>query len=1250
MTDTANPTAIKASLSVSRARLALLKANWSRWPAGSTKGGQFAPKGTSGGGAAPGGSKEPAAPPKGAKPHLRKDDNGKPVTINYPTAASAPDTWSNPQKTATFTPGGATPEVLNGVPFKAWSAPNSTDGWAKVEGQNPALDASVPFEQHPTKRTAAGVLILEPDGRVWLTRPTNSFGGYMNTFPKGTAESGLSLQANAIKEAYEETGLKVKIVGVLGDYERDTSKARMFVAQRVGGTPKNMGWESQAVRLAPFGQAKQLLNKDHDRAILDDLDAELKILSKAAKPKGGHHSQGQARWDAGSPLGGQWKKMGLDGMTLAPTIAGGLEGKNSGYQKKVNAAFSAAQAGDKQAVLDAAAKLKPAYDKWASGNAKTSHDKWNAQAYQYIQQLDADLGSKTKASASADAINGPVKLSALTKIGAKPGGSNPGGLYIDADGAKWIVKGSNNPPATEQAKNEVLASKLILAAGAGAPEMKLVDLEGQYGGGIGVASRVIDNVIPFGNNAEDLAKVRSDFAVHAWLGNYDVIGLSKENTVIGPDGKAINIDPGGAILYRAQGAPKGEAFGNVANEWNSMRHKVAGLPDNPAAWSVYGGMTSSQLATSAKKLEAIDDATIKSMVKAYGPGNDAQKAALAEKLIARKKDVLEKAAKEAGWAVTNTGVTPPRTPKAPAAATAVAAPTATPASGIKKPVFVETVAGASKGWQALTDKAAEVHAKGDAEGLKGIQFTLVGSNSPNALAVKQYVSALQIDLLAQNKASAQAAIAPTAPAPKPGTSIGANPGMPSKAGYQSDLSKPNISPTTKKDMVAHNAKLDAIEKLAGGGDVKGLLSLGYGSNHYGKKQAAYANDVLAAMGAGQFVTVGQKGGTHPALAAAGSLATAAATASGMAAVAQAKAQAPKPAPQQSKPVFRIPNPPDFANWNGPGKGLSSISAFNKQNDDITRQIFALAKDGKVDALKAMTYQPIDNSGNPVGSPIPIGQHKSKNIVAYFNDALKASTTPYAPMAPVRAGAFGKVGELFSKLGKMFPEAATLLQAAKTMGRYAILGKAPGAPLDNWKPEELSLKNGKLNAQDLYEESYARFKQLSQVEQQAIRDYTGAGHQTMNDPKTGIGTHAKTKVAMDAYNKASVLLKPGTILSRRFYFKSDAAKNMKLLEASPGEILKDFGLISTSMKPEVWNGDIQLRVTVGEGVKGLYVAPNPKSGGDAISVNPGESEVVLPYGTKFLVRSVKKVPFKDQHGTWGGKGEQLFVDIVALPNV
>lgn len=206
-------------------------------------------------------------------PHPKEDDQGKNVLVKYPHHASAPSTWSNPDAVATFVPGGDVPLSLNGVAFHPWKDhPTTADGWDYVDGVNDDL-AEPPLRVKPGKNIAAGVVIEESDGRVWLCAPTNAFGGYQATWPKGTAEQGLSLQANAIKETWEETGLKIRITGFIGDFDRTTSVARMYRAVRVGGSPVEAGWESQSVHLCPRGLLYDLLNGTADHPIAQAVGA-----------------------------------------------------------------------------------------------------------------------------------------------------------------------------------------------------------------------------------------------------------------------------------------------------------------------------------------------------------------------------------------------------------------------------------------------------------------------------------------------------------------------------------------------------------------------------------------------------------------------------------------------------------------------------------------------------------------------------------------------------------------------------------------------------------------------------------------------------------------------------------------------------------------------------------------------------------------------------------------------------------------
>lgn len=214
-----------------------------------------------------GGKAQSTFKPKPKAYHPKNDDNGKPMPIYKPSEASAEDTWHDAQATAVFTPGSSVPAELNGVPFTEWTDhPRTVDGWDYVEGQMDDLDE--PGMHVPAgKAPAAGVIIEEPDGRVWVVHPTNGFAGYKATFPKGHADEGLSLQATAIKECFEEAGLKVEITGYVADVERGSTMTRYYRAKRVGGTPSAMGWETQAVSLAPKDEVGDLVNHAYDKNV-----------------------------------------------------------------------------------------------------------------------------------------------------------------------------------------------------------------------------------------------------------------------------------------------------------------------------------------------------------------------------------------------------------------------------------------------------------------------------------------------------------------------------------------------------------------------------------------------------------------------------------------------------------------------------------------------------------------------------------------------------------------------------------------------------------------------------------------------------------------------------------------------------------------------------------------------------------------------------------------------------------------------
>lgn len=203
----------------------------------------------------------------GPPAHPRPDENGQIVKLRQPSTQTSPWTWTDADSIAVVIPDGPMPDVLGGIRVAHWrDAPQTAAGWEALAERGRIAEPA--FAIPKDKKAAAGVAVLEEDGRVWLVAPSNAFGGYPVTLPKGTRDAGMSLQASALREAFEEAGLAVVLTGFLADVPRSTSLTRYYLARRVGGNPADMGWESQAVMLAPIAQLPALLTNKNDQPII----------------------------------------------------------------------------------------------------------------------------------------------------------------------------------------------------------------------------------------------------------------------------------------------------------------------------------------------------------------------------------------------------------------------------------------------------------------------------------------------------------------------------------------------------------------------------------------------------------------------------------------------------------------------------------------------------------------------------------------------------------------------------------------------------------------------------------------------------------------------------------------------------------------------------------------------------------------------------------------------------------------------
>lgn len=232
-------------------------------------------------------------------------------------------------------------------------------------------------------------------------------------------------------------------------------------------------------------------------------------------------------------------------------------------------------------------------------------------------------------------IGSVVDGSSMVKY-AEQKGSNPGGFYKAQDGTKWYLKtpGSGGVEKDyEAARNEVLANKLYKAAGVRVAEVDLANIDGK----VGVASKIMD--LKTGTAAE-LAKAKGTyegFAVDAWLANWDVVGLKYDNLLLDSAGNAVRLDTGGALRYRAKTGLKGSLFGNDVNELETFLSAK-----NPQANAVFSGITDQQIVESINKVAAVTPTQIVDLVNAYGPVGTTDRETLINRLLARRKYLVEK--------------------------------------------------------------------------------------------------------------------------------------------------------------------------------------------------------------------------------------------------------------------------------------------------------------------------------------------------------------------------------------------------------------------------------------------------------------------------------------------------------------------------------------------------------------------------------------------------------------------------------
>lgn len=92
----------------------------------------------------------------------------------------------------------------------------------------------------------------------------------------------------------------------------------------------------------------------------------------------------------------------------------------------------------------------------------------------------------------------------------------------------------------------------------------------------------------------------------------------------------LTLDVGGALEFRAQGEPKGKAFGTRVGEIERLRTD----PGNPHAVRLFGDMTADELGRAIRVVTQLPEALIRQVIASEGGPP-----ALADRLIARQADM-----------------------------------------------------------------------------------------------------------------------------------------------------------------------------------------------------------------------------------------------------------------------------------------------------------------------------------------------------------------------------------------------------------------------------------------------------------------------------------------------------------------------------------------------------------------------------------------------------------------------------------
>ena len=220
-----------------------------------------------------------------------------------------------------------------------------------------------------------------------------------------------------------------------------------------------------------------------------------------------------------------------------------------------------------------------------------------------------------------DTLSPLIDTTAMQRVGGQLG-TNPAGIYQDACGRRYYVK---TLESAAHARNERVAASLYQLAGA----PTLIYVRTAAPEQIATAWAQLDKRCIAHFSAAERREAQRWLGVHAWTANWDAAGFDGDNQGV-VDGRVLTLDVGGALAFRAQGDPKGEAFGTRVDEIEVLRTDAS----NPHAVKLFGDMRPADIAAAIRVVTRIPDEHIRQVILDSGGSPK-----LAEKMIARQADL-----------------------------------------------------------------------------------------------------------------------------------------------------------------------------------------------------------------------------------------------------------------------------------------------------------------------------------------------------------------------------------------------------------------------------------------------------------------------------------------------------------------------------------------------------------------------------------------------------------------------------------